>query len=568
MIILKKIVCKNFMSFGNTPTEFNLHTHKSTLLQGVNGSGKSVIALDAVLYALYGKPYRDINKGQLINAINQGGLEVELDFEIGPIKYKIIRGMKPNIFDIFKDGILIEQEAAIRDYQWFLENHILKINERTFKQIAVLGSASFVPFMQMPPQQRRELIESILDIGIFSNMNSILKERILYNREQLTKITSELTVKKAEATAQQKLIKVIEKNSQSRVNEIIVEKENCELTIKQVLIDIEALQLRRDTLSIQSFDVKVHNNLSSDVNEASREINVLKETIKDIQHLDICPTCRQKVSVKHISKVKKTIENSITIAEKYLTELKQKLDISTQQMEKYTEYTDLIKSFNDKIEALDSVASNFKLTITQLEDKIKSVQSETTDVDLERQKLKLIGTEAVKLLDEKTKLSEEKHIQEVAQHLLKDTGIKTAIVKKYLPMMNKLINNYLAMFDFYVDFTLDENFNEVIRSRGRDIFSYSSFSEGEKRKLDFSILLSFRQLAAIKNSAKTNVLILDEILDHGLDLIAMQQASDIISNIPNSNTIVISHGDVNTNQYDRIIKVEKHNDFSTLDYVE
>ena len=567
MIVIEKVTCKNFLSYGNAVTEFDLARHKATLIRGKNGHGKSVI-LDLLLYALYGKPYRSINKPQLINSVNRADMLVEVHFRIAATEYLVRRGMKPNVFDIFKDGQLVDQDAAIKDYQEFLENQILKIPERTFKQIAVLGSASYVPFMKLMAHQRRELVESILDIEVFSRMNNVLKERIASSKEEFSRITYTLDAKKNEAVAQQKLILVIEKNTHQRVEEHTQKKDSITASIAEAQRNLKAVEYQIGLLVEPTFDINAYNDTSSKEKNSRLEINTLIKKRANMKPSDGCPTCLQKVSEEHVHHVQEHMLadiNSLVVKHEQLKSELAQLEIAKTN---WDEYAVELNNLNDCSTEYIEVISNLQDDLIATNKTIIDILADNSNLEEERTKLKTIASDARKLIERKNVLSEEKHIQEVCQQLLKDTGVKTAVVREYLPILNQLINKYLAMFDFFVDFTLDESFEEVIKSRGRDVFSYSSFSEGEKRRIDFAILMAFRQLAALKNSAKTNILILDEIVDGAFDLEARSAFNDLLANIPHSNVIVISHADASTEQYDRVIQVEKQGDFSTYSVVE
>jgi DNA repair exonuclease SbcCD ATPase subunit len=463
---------------------------------------------------------------------------------------------------------LVEQSAAARDYQDILESQILKVSERTFKQIAVLGSASYIPFMQLNAAQRRELVESILDIEVFSRMNTVLKDRIAATREESKTIEHRLELKKTEAVAQKRLIGVMQDNTKSRIAEY-------ESQRVQLLLDLAAHSSARNELEDElnqlvepDFDTDKYESVCTNASAKTRRINTLDTRVKSLHTMDECPTCMQAVTDDHVHNVGESIKQEIADHRLDLVILEaQKVTLETERSVLY-EYLEEHKRISGLLLIAQRDAKAVEKQIANIDDAIKSIMLNTNDVEAEQEKLKTIGEHALKIIARRGELSEEKHLQDVAAQLLKDTGIKTAVVKEYLPVMNQLINKYLAMFDFFVDFTLDESFNEVIKSRGRDVFSYSSFSEGEKRRIDFAILMAFRQLAALKNSAKTNVLILDEIVDGAFDLDARSAFNDMLVSIPDSNVIVISHADASTEAYDRVIHVEKPNDFSVYSIVE
>lgn len=564
MIYLKKLRFRNLLSFGNAWTEYDLNVYRSTLIRGKNGVGKSTIGLDAIMYALYGNPYRKINKPQLINSINNKDMVVELEFSIGGTEYMIRRGMKPNIFDIFKDGNLIEQDAATRDYQFFLETQILKVNERTFKQIAVLGSASYVPFMQLPAGQRRELIESVLNIEIFSKMNTVLRDRIAATREEFTSITSAIALKKTEALGQQKLINVMKENTKVRVDELRVEKHHVEDEVTRYSVDLADTKMFLDALQEPEFDHAAYKTLQNSVQSYRNDITRLKKRITEIGNMTECPSCLQKVEHEHIDSVSTAITEQIKSTEAKLYVAQDALVKADEAKATLDDYLEEHHRLSNLVIAHETKVITTQNNLDAINNKIQDLLSRTDDVEAEQDKLRSIGAAGASLMDRKNVIGEEKHLQDIAIQLLKDTGIKTAVVKEYLPVLNALINKYLAMFEFFVEFTLDESFNEVIKSRARDIFSYSSFSEGEKQRINLSILLTFRQMAALKNSAKTNILVLDEILDSNLDIHAAEQAREILLNIPEANIIVMSHAEISEEGFERVTVIDKLGDFSTI----
>lgn len=570
MITLKTLRWKNFLSFGNTFTEIDLSSHLTTLVRGRNGSGKSTIGLDAIMYVLYGRPYRNITKPQLINSINKSDMLIELEFNIGSTEYFIRRGMKPNIFDIFKDGQLIEQDAAMRDYQAFLETQILKINEKTFKQIAVLGSASYVPFMQLAAHQRRELVDSILDIEVFSKMSLVLRDRISSTKEELKSVEHKIDLRKTEAVAQQKLIKVMKNNTKSRVNEYENQRVQYLLELARVGSVVNSLTEKCNFLESNEpkFDSSQYELLSEQIGNLRRSNDSHNKKLKSIHSIDECPTCMQSVSDRHVGAVGKSLNKKIADNESKLETLNKELELLKIANDELCNHQSVYQKHAKSLIETNREQINIQKSISDIDASINNLLSNDDDITVEEEKLKIIGANAIKLIERKNYLSEEKHLQDVASQLLKDTGIKTAVVKEYLPVLNSLINKYLAMFDFFVDFTLDESFNEVIKSRGRDVFSYSSFSEGEKRRIDFSILMAFRQLASLKNSAKTNLLVIDELLDGALDLSARESFNELLGSIPDSNIFVISHADASSDHYERVLQVEKNGDFSTYFEVE
>ena len=561
MIIVKRITAKNFLSYGNAPTVFELDQHRSTLIRGKNGDGKSTI-LDLLMFGLYGNPYRKINKPQLVNSINKSGMLVEIEFMVNGVEYSVHRGIKPQVFDIFKEGILINQDAAVRDYQKFLETQILRVSEKTFKQIAVLGAASYVPFMQLSASQRRELIESILDIEIFSRMNNVLRDRMAASKEEFYRLERDVDVRKTRAQGQQKLINMMKNNAEIRVFEYQTEIDSIQATIEQDTSELQSLLAT--IVAPDDAAVVKYGELQNEIILVERDIKSLTKQLAAFHALTVCPTCHQEVGEDHKHKIESKIDTDVSGKRDQLQELSRRLVSATIERDVYTDALDAYHKQKMKAATLELAIKTNQSNVDALIAKIAEVQSNRGDLESETAKLKDLAAEALTLINRKNDLSAERQIQEVSLQLLKDTGIKTSVVRDYLPTLNQLINRYLCAFDFFVEFTLDENFNEVIKSRGRDTFSYSSFSEGEKRRIDLSILLAFRQLAAMKNSARTNLLIFDEILDSNLDLVAREQVNDIISKIEGANIIVISHADANADDFDRILLCSKNGDFSTV----
>ena len=569
MIIFKKITVKNFLSFGNVASSMDLNTHKNTLISGKNGSGKSGKNTDAICFALYGKPYRSISKGQLVNSINQRNCEVEIEFEIGSVAYRVKRGIKPNIFEIYQNNVLVDQEAAVADYQGYLERSILKINYKTFCQVVVLGTASFVPFMQLSTSARRDVVEDVLDIAVFSNMNSILKSRIQETAEEIKTITVRVDSAKKETEAQKKLIRVIEEARNNRIQEE-------ETAIAQLRLDLTEYGVERDVMRADitrlnkpdTVDSSAFNQLSRTIDNLEDEAsgNLLK--INTIHKLDTCPTCLQGVTEdhKHGVAAEYTIRNTRILADTSRAKAELKL-LQTRIDEEKRYNTELNQRTVELVRKTDQMAQ-LEVDIDRRQTLVNGIRANNTDLQTERDKLKEIADTALSILAQKSELLQLRSIQDISLLLLKDSGIKSAIIREYVPILNKLINKYLGMFGFHVNFILDENFNETIKSRGRDDFSYSSFSEGEKRKIDTAILFAFRQVSELKNSANCNLLVLDEIGSENFDLNAKECFLEILSSIEGGNNFVISHSAPSHEAYDAVIKVEKRGDFSYMEFMQ
>ncbi len=568
MIIFKSVSWKNFLSTGNVANKVELDGHSTTLIVGKNGEGKSTI-LDALTFSLFNKPFRDINKNQLVNSINQKNCVVEIEFSIGPLNYKVVRGIKPNIFEIYQNGTIINQDAAVKDYQKVLEQQILKLNYKTFTQVVILGSASFVPFMQLPVWQRREVIEDILDIKVFSTMNTILKEKMAENKEELTAIETEIRIITEQAKAQKSLIESLQhsKDQNTKVIKDKIDANIVEITDKTHLVDL----LNKD---IEELNAKLTTKLDVDKNlEACKtNMNKLQQKMAGVdEHLqfftnnETCPSCEQGIQHEHKDKIinkitseKQTINNGMSTLNAAYTKLSSDLQEKQEILNQIQDKNILISTEINAMNMLIKTNNALEKEITEL-----SVQG---DIDVEKDKIKLLANEALQKNEVKMSLVKEKQLQEIAGVLLKDTGIKTTIIREYLPAMNKLINMYLSAMDFFVRFELDESFNETIKSRFRDEFTYASFSEGEKMRIDLAILFTWRQIAKMKNSVNTNLLLLDEIFDSSLDVAGTDYFLSVMDTLgENTNVFVISHkGDVLLDKFKNNIRFEKTNDFSSL----
>ena len=569
MIVFKTLAYKNFLSTGNSANTVLLNKSHSTLVVGKNGEGKSTM-LDALCFALFGKPFRNITKPQLINSINGKHLLTECEFSIGSKDYKIIRGMKPNVFEIWCDGIMLNQDAAAKDYQKVLEQQILHLNYKTFTQVVILGSASFVPFMQLPAHQRREVIEDILDIRIFSTMNSLLKERVQSTKEEITRVEDAISLAKEKVSAQKKLIQTITEAKDTTVARL-------ETKISETLQQISESQNKQSELQnevavlIQSTSDK--DNISADIRKANTtsakiesKHSTLEEHIRFLEENATCPSCDQRIPHEHkeskieeSKRVLATHEAELSILQNALVKLTAKLDDINTLNKQLTQKNIELSTVNNTISLLNKHIADYNA-------EIQDHKEDTSNVDEEKAKLKELAENAMTMLNLKTELAERKNLQDIASLLLKDTGIKTAIIREYLPVMNKLINKYLNIMDSYIHFELDEGFNEVIKSRFRDEFTYASFSEGEKQRIDLAILFTWRQIAKMKNSVNTNLLIFDEIMDSSLDASGTESFMSLLDQFgTDTNIFVISHkGDMLFDKFHSVIRIEKKNDFSTI----
>jgi len=569
MIVFKSVSWKNFLSTGNSPNKVLLNKSTTTLIIGKNGEGKSTI-LDALCFSLFGKPFRNINKGQLVNSINGKNCVVELEFSIASREYKIVRGIKPNIFEIWCDGVMLNQDAASRDYQKVLEQQIIKLNYKTFTQVVILGSASFVPFMQLTPLQRREVIEDILDIRIFSTMNTLLKEKAQETKDAIARIESEITTAKTKVDSQTQLIKTITEAKTSAIESITAKITANNNEILQAEGEIQLIIQEIDTLKASINDKET---VSEDIEKAKTIKSKLLQKIETCEHNteffsehDVCPSCNQDIAEEYKENIIKDLNAKMLDNNAKIGELETILTSLNEKLSKINEVAAQITDKNIELSTRNSTITLLNKQIRELEAETQRVKSDTTNIDEEKRKLKDMAKEAMENITTKTSLQEHRNLEEVASALLKDTGIKTAIIREYLPAMNKLINKYLNAMDAYIHFELDEAFNESVKSRFRDDFTYASFSEGEKMRIDLAILFTWRQIAKMKNSVNTNLLLLDEIFDSSLDTAGTDYFLNLMNQLgEHTNIFVISHkGDQLFDKFRSVIKFEKRNDFSVI----
>lgn len=569
MINFKQISWRNFLSTGNSPNVIQLNRSASTLIVGKNGEGKSTV-LDAITFALFGKPFRNINKPQLVNSINGKNCLVEVEFDIGSMQYKVIRGIKPGVFEVYCNGNLLNQDAAAKDYQDVLERQVLKLNYKTFTQVVILGSASFVPFMQLPAAQRRSVIEDILDISVFSTMNTLLKDKIANTKDEIQLVDHRIEISKTAVEVQKKMIQTLVSTKKDQVSQIEnqIKDNNADIAEAEVQfagIDAKITAISKDIESADDLDnwitaaIRAKSSFTSTMERNEKTLNFFSKN-------ETCPSCSQGIPHTHkesivsaLSEDQKELESQIATIEDAYTKL-------IERQKKANNLNKEIMLLNSQAHALTVSISNHMKQNAKLQKDIQNTRDDTLNIDVEKQKLKDIAQEAMTLVTRKNELLEAKQVQDVATLLLKDTGVKTAIIREYLPVMNKLINGYLSAMDFYVHFELDESFNEVIKSRYRDEFTYASFSEGEKMRIDLAILFTWRQIAKMKNSVNTNLLLLDEIFDSSLDVAGTDYFLTIMNALQDkTNVFVISHkGDQLFDKFHSVIRVEKKNDFSVI----
>lgn len=557
---------KNFLSTGDVWTTIDLCKNTTTLVLGENGSGKSTM-LDALCFALFGKPFRKINKPQLINSVNENGCVTEVEFEIGTNVYKVIRGIKPGKFEIYYNKILLDQTAASRDYQEHLEKNILKLNHTTFTQVVILGASTFVPFMQLSAQARREIIEDLLDIKIFTLMNSLLKNRMQENKDVLQNLKIELVIDNEKKNLHEKHVKSLLSDNKTKKQKVLNDIEKIK---KDVIVLNNTIKEKREKID----DMRESIIGKTDIKDSLQKMGHYKSKILykiDKNNNDIvfysdnnnCPTCTQPIDeIIKQKKLNETKENESLLNEN-LNKLQLIIDDNHKHMEKIESILKMIGEIETDIRTDESKKQSLKSYALKLNENMKEIDN--INLDEEKQMLHDI-IENIKTVEiQREEYINARELLSTASDLLKDKGIKTQIVKQYIPIMNTLINKYLAKMEFFVNFELDENFNETIKSRHRDIFSYASFSEGEKSRLDLALLLTWRSIAKMKNSSHTNLLILDEVFDGSLDGVGIETLIEILNEIKNTNIFIISHkGDFLQDKMRSVIRFEKYKNFSRI----
>jgi len=569
-IHFKTIRWANFMSTGNQLTEVRLDKSKSTLVVGDNGAGKSTM-LDALSFALYGKAFRDINKPQLINSITGKGCLVECEFKIGGKEYLVRRGMKPYFFEIIQNGKLLNQDSRVTEYQEMLEKHILKLSHKSFGQIVVLGSANFVPFMQLAPFVRREVIEDLLDIQIFSTMNTLLKEKVNENKSSIMEVEQRILLIENKIDLQKRHIQSIKDNNDSLIEnkrEVIQETMD---KITQANLEIgrlkEDLQYNMDAISDER---KVHSKLTKTLDlekQLNDKVKVTKREVKFYHDNDSCPTCKQDLdqSFKTNKITKKT-----ALLDKYvngIAQLEAEITATEERLVEIKAINKVIEGINRHISSFHNQIYSWNENITLLNNEIETIRNNTKMIDGTKSDVKRLKEDHKIESKLRHDLFEERTLINISSFLLKDNGVKTKIIRQYVPVMNKLINKYLSALDFFVQFELNEKFEESIKSRFRDEFKYNSFSEGEKMRIDLALLFTWRTIAKMRNSASTNLLIMDEVFDSSLDTTGTDEFMKILEGLTSDvNVFVISHkGDQLYDKFQSVIKFKKEKNFSRME---
>ena len=569
MIYFENIRWKNFLSTGNQWTDIPLNQHSNTIIVGENGAGKSTI-LDALCFVLFNKPFRKISKSQMLNSINMGGLEVEVKFRIGKMNYKIRRGMKPNVFEIYQDSTLLNQPGSARDYQKQLEETILKLNFKSFTQIVVLGASTFIPFMQLSVSHRREVIEDLLDISIFSNMGKLLKDRVAENKESIRDADYQIDLLKTKIDTQQSYIRKLKEQNddtiatfqnlidgaQDEINDLTQLSNGIVEKIEFLSEDVAPLKVNENK---KAKLIDIHNRMQRKIKNAEKRIAFFNDNAE-------CPTCSQDISDDiRDSKISETNATIVEVQagegelQKQLAELDSKINEMLSAQKTLVELQTEIAENNSSIKSLNK-------SIQKNQQEIEKIKDTGVDSAETYEKLKLYEDDKRLNEQRKEELVNDRELFGVAVNMLKDDGIKKKIIKQYVPVMNKLINKYLAALDFFVLFELDEQFNEVIKSRHRDEFSYASFSEGEKMRIDLALLFTWRSIAKLKNSINTNLLILDEVFDASLDNNGCDEFLKLLNQLDSqTNVFVISHkGDILSEKFKHQIRFEKYKNFSRV----
>ena len=568
MIIFEKIRWKNFLSTGNVFSEIDFTEGRTNLIVGSNGAGKSTI-LDALTFSLFARPFRKISKSMLINSINEKDCVVEIEFTIGKNEYKVVRAMKPNKFEIYHNGVLWNKESSVNEQQKNFENSVLKMNYKSFTQIVVLGSSTFVPFMKLSVPQRREIIEDILDIQVFSTMNLLLKDRVKENNVEIRDVDYQIDLLKDKIELQKQHMLTLEKRTEEDIKKRQKQIEEYQTTethgTEEVLILTQQIERLNKEMKEYSKSSEKLKKLNTFLIKLTHKLNTCEKDRKFFEDHDVCPTCSQELEKEFVATMTDDLDDKIKDISIGKEELLEAIEQEEKRLEKFTELSTEVNNINTTISQTNFQLMTIRKQITDIENEIKELEGTNPDKKAEYNKLETFIKDKKNFSRQYADLKKDGDVLTTAGQLLKDNGIKTRIIKTYLPTMNKLINDFLQRMEFYVNFTLDENFEEIIKSRYRDIFSYDSFSEGEKARIDIALLLTWRSIAKLKNSVDTNLLILDEIFDGSLDQTGTSDLGWILRNFDeNTKVYVISHKQNLDDKFDRTITVEKSKNYSTL----
>ena len=569
MIIFEKIRWKNFLSTGNVFSEIDLTSARTNLIVGSNGAGKSTI-LDALTFSLFGKPFRKISKSMLINSINEKDCIAEIEFRIGKMEYKVVRGMKPTKLEIYCNGQAWNQQSSVNEQQKIFENTVLKMNFKSFTQIVVLGSSTFVPFMKLPSPQRRDIIEDILDIQVFSTMNVLLKDKMKENNVELRDIDYQLDLLKDKIEIQKQNMLSLQQRTQEEIDRKLDKVKEYKKTEEQGVEEVSILtqeigKLNEEMQEYSKSNAKLQK-LNTYLIKLTHKLNTCKKEHKFFEDNHVCPTCTQELSEDFRNEKLEAGQTRVDEMNVGYDDLQKAISEEQERFSKFTELSTEVNNINTTISQTNFQLTTIRKQIDDLNDEVKELEGNNIDKKAELNKLQLLVNSKKEFSKQHADLKEDRDVLTTAGQLLKDNGIKTRIIKTYLPTMNKLINDFLQRMEFYVNFTLDENFDEIIKSRYRDVFSYDSFSEGEKARIDIALLLTWRSIAKLKNSVDTNLLILDEIFDGSLDQSGTSDLGWILRNFDeNTKVYVISHKQNLDDKFDRTITVEKSKNYSTLE---
>jgi len=568
MIRFKNVRWKNFLSTGNQWTQIEFEKNDTTLIIGANGSGKSTV-LDALTFVLFNKPFRKINKPQLVNTTNEKDCKVEIEFDVGTRQYKVIRGIKPAVFEIWVDGKMMNQEAATADQQKYLENNILKLNYKSFTQIVILGSAGFTPFMQLSAQNRRDVIEDLLDIRIFSSMNSIIKDKIRQNREEIKL----LSLKKDNLSDKVDMQKGFINHLESEANQEIINKttkiNEFKLNITQISDHTKTLtrveNSQRSKMEELSFDKAKIKKLGGLRGKITQKVSTLTKELEFFESNTVCPTCTQSIEDEfRLNKIADAQSKEVELTQG-LKDLEKAIKEEEERESQWIALSKEVSQLSHDISQNNTRISGIQQQIGDLGDEVQRITDQLQNRNTEHEKLNALQEQLNTVYDQLVERKEDSQYKEFVYSLLKDGGVKSKIIKKYLPLINKQVNKYLQMMDFYINFTLDEEFNEKVQSPIHEDFSYASFSEGEKMRIDLALLFTWREVAAFKNSTNTNLLIMDEVFDSSLDGFGTYEFLKIIRYvIKGANTFIISHKDGLQDKFDNVIQFEKVKGFSRM----
>ena len=569
MITFKNVRYKNFLSTGNQFIDIQLDRAQSTLVVGENGSGKSTM-LDALCFGLFQRAFRNIKKDQMVNSINEKDCVVEVEFIIGQNEYKIIRGIKPNIFEIWCNGVMLNQDAAVRDYQKHLEQTILKLNYRSFTQVVILGNASFVPFMQLRARHRRQVVEEILDIEIFSKMNLMFREKQKLQDELIKNSDFNCQLIDSKIESQKKHIEELSGNNQQSIDKKILEMQKAQTDIDNYQLDIDRVSAEKTALQKEILDeTKINNKYKQLHNVEAKLENTCSKHKKDLEFFEThndCPTCQQAIDKAFKSTMIDKKKNKVIEIDSGMKQIAKEIATTETRLTKINDTMIAIREKELLINRFETSISEIKKYIDNKQNEIDELSDDKFTTGVATGQLTELQEQLTEAESAKVKQKEQKIYLDTARYLMQDTGIKTKIIKQYLPIMNQFINKNLADMDFFVNFTLDDEFNETIKSRYRDEFNYHSFSEGEKLRIDLAILFTWREIAKLKNSTNTNLLILDEIFDSSLDASGTDEFMRILNNkLAKENVFVISHkGDTLIDKFPSILKFEKYKNFTRM----